>query len=94
MTQPGLASTDTIRLSRPHTSYAAFMYDRNACMSAAGHRGPDFTGGNAIHVSQTSYSLKDFADCMNAKGYLLDPNGYRAAKYYRLADGGYLLAPN
>ena len=93
--QPSLASGYAIRLSRPQTSYADFMVDRNACISASWHRGSTFSGSVGHYVTTGKYDLKDFADCMNARGYLLDPkNGYRAAKYTTLDGGGYLLQPD
>lgn len=98
LSQAGLASTHTIRLSKPNTTYAAFLDERTVCLNAAWHQsGADVGawGGGVppVHTSGGAYSLKEFADCMNAKGYLLDPNGYRAVKYYSLAQGGYLLVP-
>ena len=91
---PGLANSTIIKLSRPDTDYAAFLRDRDACLSAAGHWSW-WTASNGAAVGGAGhYDLYKFADCMTAKGYRLDPDGYRAAKYYYLpGQMGYTLRP-
>ena len=42
----------------------------------------------------TRYSFYEFADCMKAKGYRLDPNGYRAAWYTSYDGHHYSLQPD
>jgi len=78
--QPGLAGGGFIHLSKPNTSYSAYMNDRSACFTAASYRISD------EYAMWTRYNLNEFAGCMTAKGYRLDPNGYRAA-WYESYDG-------
>lgn len=103
LSEPGLASSGlfnakiVIKLSRPNTSYAGFMSDRNACFTAAEHRDFDrlssSVGAPGSAHPTVRYDLKEFSGCMNVKGYLYDPNGYRAAWYYAVGDNRYMLTP-
>lgn len=89
LTQSGLADSGFIKLSKPDIRYATFMEDRNACFSSASRRVFDWHS-----VSWTTHNLYDFADCMTAKGYRLDPNGYRAAWYTSYDGRHYSLQPD
>lgn len=82
--QAALASPLIIKLSRPNTSYATFLDDRSACLKSASHTGYGLFPGT---VAGVSYDVRAFAACMNAKGYLLDPNGYRAIRYGKDQNG-------
>ena len=100
VSQPGFSraigahGSNDIRLSRPDTSYGAFMDDRNACLSTASHRNFASTGAPSVALVAVHYDLYEFAACMTAKGYRLDPKGYRAAAYIRMGDGKILFTPD
>lgn len=79
LSQAGLASPLVIKLSRANTSYPAFLTDRDACLKGAGQTG--WSGRGTYAMTWTRYDVRAFASCMNAKGYMLDPNGYRAIQY-------------
>lgn len=88
-TQSGLAAPLVIKLSRPNTSYSTFLNDRNACLNGTSSAQWDrMASPSASAILWRSYNARAFASCMNAKGYLLDPNGYRAIRYQK-DDGGH-----
>lgn len=68
-----------LKLSRANTTYYTFLDDRTVCLKATS--ATQF----AIHYGKdgewTTYHLGTFYDCMKAKGYVRDPNGYRALRY-------------
>jgi hypothetical protein len=74
-----------VKLSKPNTSYAAFMEDRSICLNTASHR--KFSSYPGVSSMFVSYDLYEFADCMTTKGYKLDPNGYRAVWYFPPVNG-------
>lgn len=73
-----------IKLSKPDTSYSAFMYDRNDCLESTSRRVRERVWLTGI---RERYNIPAFVGCMNAKGYALDPNGYRAIVYKVDAEG-------
>lgn len=96
---PGDASWFTVKMSKPGTSYSQFADDTAACHRASPFPGglADRThvvpGGGYWDQRQSvsqrrfvDWQLK-FLDCMVARGYRADPNGYPAAyvPYSRIA---------
>jgi hypothetical protein len=73
-----------LRLSKADTSYSAFMYDRNDCLESTSRQVRDRVWLTGI---REHYNVPAFVGCMNAKGYAIDPNGYRAIVYMVDAEG-------
>ena len=71
-----------VTLSRPNTSQSEFVEDRDACLAAANNErwpGAGPAGGNTGAWARRH--LQAFGQCMGAKGYKDDPNGFRAIRY-------------
>lgn len=86
--QPGFAYhheyTNYVRFSRPNTSYSAFMWDRSDCLkSTTRHVHEHYVDldGERFFGVNLQYPLREFVACMKARGYVPDPNGYRAIGY-------------
>jgi hypothetical protein len=95
LSQAGLASPPVVappitgerifvRLSKPNTSYSAFMFDRNECLESAGKQVRERVWLTGVNVR---YDMHGFAVCMTTKGYSRDPNGYTAMVVKIAADG-------
>jgi len=96
-----------LKFSKPNISYNAFLRDRNACLNAASRQGTRtlmgagylgwYAGGTAVGsygtagVPDITYSFSRFGKCMVAKGYTLNPNGFHAATFVRVAGDCYHL---
>ena len=72
-----------VRFSRADTRYSTFMYDRNDCLESKGEQVRDRVWLTGI---RERFNLPAFVGCMNARGYALDPNGYRALVYQKDAE--------
>lgn len=87
LTPAMMASPLVIKLSRPNTDYSSFLNDRNACLKDASHsEWARFPGAGSFSLTQVRYDVYAFAACMNSRGYLLDPNGFRAIRYQKDLD--------
>lgn len=73
-----------VRLSKPDTSYSTFMFDRNDCLESTSTQVRQRVWITGINIR---YNIPAFVGCMNAKGYALDPKGYRAIVYKVDAEG-------
>jgi hypothetical protein len=98
LSQPSVAGyTISIQFSKPNASSDAFLHDRNACLRSAGRSnwhtsfGGGGTWGAAAIPGRVTYNLSSFGRCMVARGYTLDPNGFRAVTFRHLRDGTYRL---
>ena len=77
----GVASSQqlvVVKMSKADVDQATFAQDRNACLTKA----------NSEHLfdgrdegTWARHHLKAFGECMAAKGYKNDPNGFPALKY-------------
>jgi len=91
LSQAGLATPRellVVKLSKSTASQAEFFEDRNACLTTANNEhwaGAQPVGRNASAWAR--HHLKTFGECMGAKGYNSDPNGYRAIRYLQREDG-------
>ncbi|MDR3526984.1 MAG: hypothetical protein P4L57_06855 [Rhizomicrobium sp.] len=77
-----------VKLSRPNTTNAEFIEDRNACLTTANNEhwaGAGPVGQNA--GAWARHHMKTFGECMGAKGYKNDPEGYRAIRYSQREGG-------
>ena len=89
LTPAGLASILSeplhyIRLSKPNTSYSTFMYDRNNCLEITSRKVREHyveMKGERYFGINVQYHVRPFVDCMKARGYALDREGYRAIAY-------------
>ena len=81
LSQAGLATPHElliVKLSKPDTSQAVFVEDRNACLTSANNAQSPFPAGTSTWARR---HLRKFGECMGAKGYKNDPNGLRAIRY-------------
>ena len=79
-----------VSFSRPDTSYATFMFDRNECLQLTSNKPREHyveqKGGRFFGVTIT-YHIGPLVDCMTARGYVRDRDGYRAVGYQVDTDG-------
>ena len=97
----------TMSYARPNTPWQVFFEDRNQCLSGASHStwhtvpaglvfstqggGQNYSlGGGGAYVG-TSYNVRKFTNCMDAKGYRFSANGYRAVWIHQRSDGAYWM---
>lgn len=95
LAQAGLATTYGepiyyIRLAKPNAGYTTFMFDRNDCIQSTSHKVRehyvDLKGERFFGVN-LQYHTPEFIECMKARGYALDNNGYRAIGYQVDSEG-------
>lgn len=79
--QAGTADVFVIRLSKPDTTYATFLDDRASCINTTGHW-RFVTLSNAATVGSMRIDQYRMLQCMAAKGYRGDPDGWRAVDFY------------
>jgi hypothetical protein len=91
LSQAGLASPFVLKLFRPNTGYTQFLNDRSACLQATRHaQWTDYSASGASWTGESiSYDVRAFGGCMNARGYVADPNGYGAIRYQLFKNGNY-----
>jgi hypothetical protein len=83
---PGQANWFTLRVSKPSGTWSEYLDDSAACNTVSqipGYQGAaPFSATHFVRdAERTARSIK-YWDCMVAKGYRADPNGYRAASVY------------
>jgi hypothetical protein len=83
--------TVTMRFSRPDTSYYTFLDDRTTCLKTTSRT--QFALHYAREGEWTTYHIPEFANCMKGKGYVRDPNGYKALRYLVWLGGYVTLLP-
>lgn len=81
LSQAGLASSQqlvVVKMSKPDVDQATFAQDRSVCLTKA----------NSEHLfngrdegTWARHHLRIFGECMAAKGYKNDPNGFPALRY-------------
>jgi hypothetical protein len=90
----------TMSYAKPNTPWLVFFEDRNECLwssqhsswqtvGMAGSIGGGLSGGGAVVT--TSYNVRTFTNCMSARGYHFDANGYRAVWIHQRNDGRYWM---
>ena len=94
LSQAGFADEQfavSVQFSKPNVTYNAFLHDRNACLGDASHQG--WSSLNALYPVRATptYSFARFSNCMLAKGYKPDANGFRAATFSHVTGDQYLL---
>jgi len=82
--RPIIGARLCLRLSRADTSYSVFMDDRNSCLESTSQQVRERVWITGINVR---YNLPAFVSCMTARGYALDPKGYRGLVYMIDAEG-------
>jgi hypothetical protein len=95
LTQAALASTFGeplyyVKLSKPDTSYSSFMFDRQDCLQATSRKVREHyveVKGERYFGVNLQYNLGPFVECMKARGYAIDRDGYRAIGYQVDSDG-------
>ncbi|MDR3527439.1 MAG: hypothetical protein P4L57_09175 [Rhizomicrobium sp.] len=98
LSQAGFAADQNFRVSvkfaRPNTTYNTFLHDRNACLGDASRLG--WTTTVAVNVTAVpatpTYNFARFGNCMLAKGYQPNPNGFDATEFWHRRDNEYWLA--
>lgn len=81
VSQTGLATPKellVVKLSKADTTHDQFVVDRNDCLTVA-NRAP-YAGG-PVPGGWAKHHLKVFGECMGAKGYKSDANGFLAIRY-------------
>lgn len=94
--QSGLAANEqgfqvNIKFSKPNVPYWAFQHDRNACLGEASRQGWETTKVLSGIPIMPTYDVPRFGNCMLAKGYRPDPNGFNAATFQHQTDDSYRL---
>jgi hypothetical protein len=101
LSQQGLADeqifTVSIQFSKPNVTYDAFVQDRDRCLASSsfvhwssGTITPGMGGSWAVPGGRV-YNFPRFGNCMLAKGYKPDPNGFFAAKFRHRRSNEYTL---
>lgn len=91
MSQIGLATPQeilTVKVSKPDTTHDQFVADRDACLTEANN---DRLGGSTP-TAWAKHHLKLFSECMVARGYKSDPDGFRAIRYIQTERGRRIIA--
>ena len=94
LSQPGFADEHfavSVQFSKPNVTYNAFLHDRNACLGDASHQGWSSLNPLFPVRATPTYSFVRFSNCMLAKGYKPDPNGFYAATFSYLTGDQYRL---
>ena len=81
---PAHAGHFILRVSKPNGGWSAYLDDSAACRSATSLRGyiegpEDIIMGQPYSEAEWVASESRYWDCMVARGYRANPNGYRAA---------------
>ena len=82
---PGHANWFTLRVSKPTGTWSDYLDDSAACNKVSqipGYSGGPFSTTHMVTQAERTASSNKYWDCMVAKGYRADPNGYRAATVY------------
>jgi hypothetical protein len=92
--QPGLAQSVTIKLSRPNTGYSTFLDDRAFCLNAVSYpRDRSHDSQYNYGFFTVTYDVRGFINCMYAKGYKADPDGFRAVQVQDIPYHGTRVRP-
>ena len=89
--QPGHANRFALKLSKPNGTWSEYLDDVAACNPYRPN--PPASSGDDHRMTEADIVARSTAyfDCMTAKGYRADPNGFRAAGYIRLGDTDILV---
>lgn len=80
------AAANTFYFAKPGIQFAEFRHDQVMCERASSSaKYARRTGYNARALVQTGHSTRGFFQCMYAKGYREDPNGFRTGRLWYFA---------
>jgi hypothetical protein len=82
---PAHANSFTLRVTKPNGTWSGYLDDNAACHTASqipGYHEGSFMSAHIITDAERVASSNKYWDCMVAKGYRANPNGYRAGTIY------------
>lgn len=91
LSQPAPAYTISVQFSKPNSTYNGFLHDRNACLGVASRQQWWTSSGGYAMPGMPIYNLARFENCMLARGYGLDPNGFHPVKFDHLSGDNFRL---